>query len=302
MSVIDLSQLPVPQVIEVPDFEVILAERKEKLISLYPEDEQDAVRRTLALESEPMTKILQESAYREILLCQRINEAAVAGMVAFSTGDDLTNLAINNNVTRLTVTAADETAVPPVDAVMEADSDLRLRIPAAFEGLSVAGPSGAYEYHAKSADGRIADVTATSPEPAEVVITVLSGEDRGVPSADVLAAVTAALSDETVRPLGDRVVVQAAEIIEYQIDAVLYLLPGPEAEPVIAAAKTKLQAYITAQARIGRDIRLSAIYAALHVEGVQRVELNQPLEDMVLDKTQAAWCTAWSVTNGGTDE
>ncbi|HCL4850924.1 TPA: baseplate assembly protein, partial [Salmonella enterica] len=39
-----------------------------------------------------------------------------------------------------------------------------------------------------------------------------------------------------------------------------------------------------------------------HVEGVQRVELTSPLEDVVLDKTQAASCTEWSVTNGGTDE
>ncbi|ECB5046041.1 baseplate assembly protein, partial [Salmonella enterica subsp. enterica serovar Teshie] len=56
------------------------------------------------------------------------------------------------------------------------------------------------------------------------------------------------------------------------------------------------------QTRLGRDIRRSAIYAALHVEGVQRVELASPLEDVVLDKTQAASCTEWSITNGGTDE
>ncbi len=35
-------------------------------------------------------------------------------------------------------------------------------------------------------------------------------------------------------------------------------------------------------------MRLSAIYAALHVQGVQRVELIKPLTDMVLDKTQAS--------------
>ncbi|MBB7434961.1 baseplate assembly protein, partial [Escherichia coli] len=45
-----------------------------------------------------------------------------------------------------------------------------------------------------------------------------------------------------------------------------------------------------------------AIFAALHVEGVQRVELASPLADVVLNKTQAASCTEWSVTNGGTDE
>ncbi|EPQ7235851.1 baseplate assembly protein, partial [Enterobacter hormaechei] len=30
--------------------------------------------------------------------------------------------------------------------------------------------------------------------------------------------------------------------------------------------------------------------------------LASPLADVVLDKTQAASCTKWSVTNGGTDE
>ena len=37
---------------------------------------------------------------------------------------------------------------------MESDTDLRLRLRTrqAFEGLSVAGPVGAYEYHDRSAD------------------------------------------------------------------------------------------------------------------------------------------------------
>jgi phage-related baseplate assembly protein len=46
----------------------------------------------------------------------------------------------------------------------------------------------------------------------------------------------------------------------------------------MAAAKASLQKYIASQTRLGRDIRRSAIYAALHVEGVQRVELASPLE------------------------
>ncbi|NUV25651.1 hypothetical protein MS6204_04603 [Escherichia coli] len=45
--------------------------------------------RTLELESEPATKLLQENAYRELLLRQRINEAAQAVMVAYAMGGDL---------------------------------------------------------------------------------------------------------------------------------------------------------------------------------------------------------------------
>jgi len=302
MAVIDLSRLPPPQIVDVPDFEMLLAERKTAFVALYPADEQDAVRRTLALESEPVTKLLQESTYREILLRQRINEAAQAVMVAYAMGSDLDQLAANNNVKRLTVTPADNNAVPPVAAVMESDEALRQRIPEAFEGLSVAGPTGAYEFHAKSADGRVADASATSPAPAEVVLTVLSREGDGTAAADLLAVVEQTLNSESVRPVADRVTVRSADIIPYRVDATIYLYPGPEAEPVMAAAKASLQKYIASQTRLGRDIRRSAIYAALHVEGVQRVELASPLDDVVLDKTQAASCTEWRVTNGGTDE
>lgn len=55
MAVIDLSQLPAPQIVDVPDFETLLAERKAAFLALYPEDEQAAVARTLTLESEPIT-------------------------------------------------------------------------------------------------------------------------------------------------------------------------------------------------------------------------------------------------------
>ncbi len=271
-------------------------------MALHPKDEQEAVIRTLELESEPATKLLQENAYRELLLRQRINEAAQAVMVAYAMGGDLDQLAANYNVTRLTVTPADNDAVPPVAAVMESDEALRLRVPAAFEGLSVAGPTAAYEFHARSADGRVADASATSPAPAEVVLTVLSREGDGTAEKDLLDVVEKALNSENVRPVADRLTVRSAEIIPYRVEATIFLYPGPEAEPVMAAAKASLQKYIASQTRLGRDIRRSAIFAALHVEGVQRVELASPLADVVLNKTQAASCTQWSVTNGGTDE
>lgn len=148
----------------------------------------------------------------------------------------------------------------------------------------------------------MADASATSPAPAEVVLTVLSREGDGTAGTDLLSVVEQALNSENVRPVADRMTVRSAEIIPYSVDATIFLYPGPEAEPVMAAAKASLQKYIASQTRLGRDIRRSAIYAALHVEGVQRVELASPLDDVVLDKTQAASCTEWSVTNGGTDE
>ncbi|MRS20772.1 baseplate assembly protein [Enterobacteriaceae bacterium RIT692] len=302
MATIDLSQLPAPDVVETLDYETLLAERKATLISLYPEEQQAAFARTLSLESEPIVKLLQENAYREVILRQRINEAAKAVMVAYALDDDLDQLGANNGVERLTITAADETTIPPTAAVMESNDDFRARIAAAFEGLSVAGPTGAYEYHARSADGRVADASAISPSPAVVTVTVLAREGNGTAADDLLAVVDAALNDENVRPVADRVGVQSAQIVDYAIEAELYLYPGPEAEPIRTASEAKLAAYVTAQKRLGRDIRLSALYAAIHVEGVQRVNLIQPVADVVLDKTQAAYCTGYTLTVGGSDE
>ncbi|EML7117355.1 TPA: baseplate assembly protein [Klebsiella pneumoniae] len=299
MPTIDLSQLPSPTIIEELDFETILAEVKAVMVAAFPADQQSAVAAALGLESEPLNIIAQAMAYRELLLRQRINEGAAACMLSHATGDDLDNIAANLDTERLTITAATDTA----DAVTESDEALRLRAQAAFEGMSVAGPSAAYEYFARSASGQVSDARATSPSPAEVVVAVLSTEGDGTASAELLAAVAAAVNDEEVRPLGDRVTVQSAEVVGYEIDATLYLYPGPESEPIINAAMASLQAFLADNdKKIGRDIVRSAISAALHVQGVQRVVINTPAADLQIDNTQAARNTGYTVDNGGTDE
>ena len=299
MPTIDLSQLPVPTIIEALDFDTILADVKAVMVAAFPEDQQVSVAAALTLESEPLTIIAQAMAYRELLLRQRINEGAAACMLSHATGDDLDNIAANLDTERLVITEATDTA----DAVTESDEALRLRAQAAFEGMSVAGPSAAYEYFARSASGQVADARATSPSPAEVVVAVLSTEGDGTASALLLDAVAAAVNDEEVRPLGDRVTVQSAEIVPYAIDATLYLYPGPESEPIINAAMASLQTFLADNdKKIGRDIVRSAISAALHVQGVQRVVINTPAADLRIDNTQAARNTGYTVDNGGTDE
>lgn len=299
MPTIDLSQLPSPTIIEALDFETILADVKAVMVAAFPADQQSAVAAALGLESEPLNIIAQAMAYRELLLRQRINEGVAACMLSHATGDDLDNIAANLDTERLVIAEATDTA----DAVTESDEALRLRAQAAFEGMSVAGPSAAYEYFARSASGLVADVRATSPSPAEVVVAVLSTEGDGTASAELLAAVATAVNDEEVRPLGDRVTVQSAMIVPYEIDATLYLYPGPESEPIINAAMASLRTFLAGNdKKIGRDIVRSAISAALHVQGVQRVVINSPVSDLQIDNTQAARNTGYTVDNGGTDE
>lgn len=300
---IDLSRLPAPDVVETLDYETVLARRKARYIGLFPPSQQAGVARALELESEPALKLLQENAYLELALRQRINDAARARMLAYARGKDLEHVAANYNVKRLEVVPADPSTVPPTPAVMEEDDSLTERTQLAFEGLSTAGPREGYKFHARSADGRIADVRATSPEPCEVVLTVLGIEGDGSVGQDVLANVEAALSDEDVRPLADRLTVQSARITRYAIDATVYTkTTGPERELVLAESRRRADAYRKASRRLGRDIDRSAISNALFAEGVSRVELRQPAEDVELDETQAAFCSGVSIVDGGARE
>lgn len=300
---IDLSRLPVPDVVETLDYEAIVAERMARFVSFFPVAQRAEVARTLQLESEPIVKLIQENAYRETVLRQRINDAARARMLAYAKGKDLEHVAANYNVKRLVVTPADDTTDPPTAAVMEEDESLTERSQLAFEGLSTAGPREGYKFHARGADGRIADVSAISPVPCEVVVTVLGIEGDGSVGTDVLDRVGAALSDDDVRPVADRLTIQSARITYYDIDATIYTKTnGPERELVLAEAAKRLDRYRKESRRLGRDIDRSAINSALFSEGVSRVEIRQPADDLELDETQAAYCTGVSILDGGARE
>jgi phage-related baseplate assembly protein len=298
----NLSKLPSPDVVELLDFETLYNQRKEKFISLYPPEQQSEVAKTLQYESEPIVKLLQESAYYELILRQRINEASHALMIAHSKGHDLDNLGANFNVYRLTIQAEDNSVVPAIPEIKESDDDFRMRIQAAFEGLSVAGPRAAYEFYARSADGRVLDAAAESPSPACVTLAILARDNNGIASDELIDIVKKAVNQDDRRPVADRVTVKSVELIDYQINAKLYLYPGPESEPIKKAATENLQAYITEKHRIGRRINRSAIISALHVVGVQRVELVFPAHDIPINREQASICNSYQIEIAGYDE
>jgi phage-related baseplate assembly protein len=289
---IDLTQLPAPSVVEVLDFEAILSTRKAHLVSLLPEAERAAVTALLELESEPATKLLEENAYQETILRNRVNEAGKAVMLAFALDGDLDQLGANVNVARLVITPANPNALPPVAAVMEDNDAYRLRIQEAPDGLSVAGPKASYEFHARSSDGRVKDASATSPAPASVTVTVLANDATGIASAELLATVARALNAEEVRPLGDRLSVQAAQVIDYQIEATLFIGVGPEVPILLDAARANAVRVSQPRRPLGHSIYRSACSAAVHVEGVRKVVLTSPAADIELNATQAARCTA----------
>lgn len=288
---IDLSKLPAPAVVEELDYETLLAAIKADLLSLAP-----GAADVLDLESEPLAKVCELAAYRELLLRARVNDAARSCMLAYAGGTDLEHVAALFGVERLLVDPGDLSAVPPIEPTWESDTRLRERTQMALEGETVAGSRGAYEFHALSASGEVRDVSVESPVAGTVRITVLSTESDGVPSAALLATVSAYLSAEERRPLCDTVVVQAPTLLTYAIAATLKCYPGPSTGPVVAAAIAAANAYAAEHFALGESITLSGLYAALHQPGVQSVQLTQPAATIVVSKSQAARCTGVTLT------
>lgn len=288
-TVVDLSQLPAPNVVEPLDFETILAEM---IADLQGRDETF----TALVESDPAYKILEVCAYRELLIRQRVNESAKAVMLAYATDADLDQLGANVGVQRLTITPADDTTVPPTPAVMEDDDAFRARIQLSPEAYTTAGSEGSYVFHGLGANADVKDVQAVSPEPGKVTVYVLSRSGDGTAPQATIDAVAKTLNGETVRPLTDEVTVLSANIVTYTIDAVLTLFPGPDSSVVLQSAIDAVTAYAEAQRRISYDVPLSGLYRALHQPGVQNVTLNSPTASLVLGEGQASYCTSINVT------
>lgn len=292
-TAVELSKLPVPDLTEQVSFEQSYADLKATLYLLAPEY-------ATLLESDPMSVLLQVCAYREVHLRESFNVRGKGNMLAYAGGGDLDNLGAFFGVVRQQITPADPKTNTP--AVMESDVELRRRIQLAPEGYSVAGPEGAYLFHALSADPDVLDVSAVSPTPGEVLVTLLSRSGDGIPSSGLVERVAAALMDGNVRPLTDLVTVRAAEIMRYTVKAEIVTYAGPDAAVVLEEANRRLRAYVDESHRLGRDVPRSGLYASLHVEGVQRVNLIEPADDLFIANHQAAHCTAFDIVHVGNHE
>jgi phage-related baseplate assembly protein len=288
---IDLSRLPPPAIVPQTDFETRYEAKRAQLMALFPPF-------SALVESDPAIKLLQADSYDEQVLAQAFNDAAQQLLIAFARGPNLDQLAALYGVVRLEITPANPAT--GAAATMENDDELRERVLLAPHSFSVAGPAGAYVYHARSASGDVRDASATSPEPGHVVVSVLSRTGDGTAPVGTLAAVEAALTANDVRPLTDLVIVQSADVLHFGVRARLWLYSGPDPDLILSTALASLNAYLAKAFKLGRDVPYSALSAALHVEGVQRVELDEPAADQIYTMLQAGYCDDIDVTVAGT--
>ncbi|MDH2999495.1 baseplate assembly protein [Chelonobacter oris] len=300
---VDLSKLPAPKVIEELDFETLLTQRKSRFVARFA----DSAERThwqsrLQLESDPVTKLLEENAYLDMLLRARINAAAKSVMLAYATDSDLDHLGALLGVERLIDIEANPNANPPIEAQYESDDRFRHRIQQSLEGLTTAGSKNSYYYHTLTASTQVKDAAVTSPQPGTVLVTVLSHTNQGQADSALINTVQTALNAEDVRPLTDTVQVKSASVVNYSIHAELTLYPSSAEAVILDNVQNAVRRFTEEKHKLGFDITLSAIYAALHQEGVQNVKLKTPTADLVIQPTQVGYCTAINISIGGRNE
>lgn len=299
---IDFAALPAPDVVETLDYTAVLAE----MLVRY---EAKAIERgvdpsaTKLLESDPARIALEVGAEMVIQERQKRNDAARAVLLPKATGGDLDNLAAHYKVRRATLDPGDPSAVPPVDPIYESDESLLRRAHLAYEALSVAGPRGAYIFHALSAHPYVKDVWAEMTTPGHILVTILSHEGDGTPSDAVLQAVRDKIAPadnaQELRPDSDNVTFQGAAVIHYSIVAELELENLPDAEAALTAARAGGQAYATAQHKLNKPVAHSGIDAALHVAAVREVHITQPVATLPADARTAYFCDGIEVRQAG---
>jgi phage-related baseplate assembly protein len=180
----------------------------------------------------------------------------------------------------------------------ETDDELRERMYLAPSRFSVAGPSDAYKFFAKSAHPTIIDVAVKdhTPDPGDVTIYPLC-LDGELPSTEVKDAVAAACSAKNVRPLNDTVYVEDPTEITYAISLEVKILNTADQATVEALIDENLQAYIDyRKTKLGVDVVKSQLIKAASVDGVYSVTVIAPVADIEADENEFTTCTGTTVS------
>lgn len=327
----NLSSLPNPEIIETVSYQSIFDALREDFQNRYEDF-------SALVESDPVIKVLEVAAYREVILRARVNDAFKATLLAFADAGDLDNLGAFYGLTRL----ADET-----------DGELRDRTINRIQGSSTAGGAAWYRYQALTANNAVRDARVTSPAAGEVNIALLSkelenlealpigsgnissemmdflnfyaisfGESTGVynnssaeqairahiegagplgtATPELLAAVNTICQSDDVRVITDALTVSSANVVGVDVVANVYLLPDSSTS-ILAGLGDRLKEAVQTEGGLGWDLSLSWLMKNIHVDGVQRVELITPTTNQVANDGTAISLGSVTINNLGYD-
>jgi len=193
----------------------------------------------------------------------------------------------------------------------ESDEALRERVRLAPSQFSVAGPTGAYKFWAKTAHPSIADVAVTIGHDVAPPYDIIPGQVDIFPLLKNNAALTTPISDaifaicndEKIRPLTDTVVIKQPTQVDYTIEVELTIFDDAVSATEQAAVQSAVEAYRDARKdKLGIDVVRTQLIAAAQTSGVYSVNLVQPAADVVVNESSFTNCTAITVTVTGSHD
>lgn len=263
--------MPLPQMVEELDFETILAAKKQRAVTIFTEadfgfDVED-------LETDSTIINLQAAAGEELLLRQRINEAVRGQFLPFSIGTDIDYLGGFHEITRM---------------IDESDERYLARILKKNAAGRLGGNDPHYELVAMTADLRVADAKAyrIGRDPT-IYVAIISSDNDGVPSAELLNIVDTALQLDAIRWTSGTVIVHAAARQVTNIAAKVWLLPSAPVS-ILTEMEAALRDAWADIMKLGRDVQETWLKAKLYRLGVHSIEITAPSGGRIVPNTEVA--------------
>lgn len=305
-NVIDLAQLGEMVVLEKLDSEAVIAARMLQFKQAWSEHDPPAGAQydVENLEFDPVRILQEANAYFELLLRDRVNQAARAVTLAYAISTDLDAIASNFPVgQRLPVVPSPRPyAQAPID--YESDDRYRRRTQLSLNALSPHGAAGAYMYWALTADPNLKDASETGIEgTGEVILTIMdddAAEPR--PSHERLLAIRSYIHAEYRKAATDILTVVPPRVIDIDYEINVWLLPPPDRASKIAQIEQALRDMATAKYWLGVDHTRMDIFHAVKQEGVHRAEIVSPTADVLVTPRDVVRVNDIRVTFAGRSE
>lgn len=276
---LDISQLAPPTIVRPYDWDGDIAGFVQDLSTRLP-----AWRGVF--ESDSFLKICESWATRLTLKDAQHNRDARAMLLAFTTGADLDHIATTYFRTQRPV-IRQATATEP--EILMGDDEYRALAQLAPEATSDFGltPGGyVYKVRTEFAD-RIKDVRTINRGNGRIEMRVLGRDGDGIVPPATLAEIAAAFAPEGASQSTDVLSVFSAEVPVLEAAVTLVMPVGPDPAPVVAAARTALEALSSSLHKLGATVWVEAVSTAAHLGPVLTVRIDGiPVE--TIGRTEAA--------------
>jgi phage-related baseplate assembly protein len=293
ISVLNPDYLQRMVVLETIDSEQILSDRMQRLKTLWAQyDPPSAAQYDVEnLEFDPI-KINQEACtFFELLLRDRVNQAARSVTLAYAIGTDLDAIATRypGGVPRLP---------------NESDDRYRRRIWLSPNTLSPFGTAEAYEFWALTALPELRDVTAIRVVmhdyyPTILITCLMDLPAEPAPSDEQLIGIRAYIGSLSRQGLTDVISVNPPKVMHINYNVGVWLYPGALGDQTLAKIRTSLEKLVVDQYWLGHDHSLMAIHAACSTTGVHHVDILEPVKDVFVPMDWVVVVDSITVTLSG---